>query len=342
VLPEDAEAGAKVLSALASGRSSDKLALPKARDLMARTAKQRKAATGGRCWRALQAELLGKTSPAVRDPYDVDASFKPGLNETNAFRRRWYTPERSALVVAGDMDLPHAIQIAERSFGDWKSKKTGAPVPTPKPNKLAPARVVIVDDPTATQVVLCAGDVVERSNRDSWQDVTIANILIGGDGGSRLNKRLRYERSLTYSIRSMLAAGSSADIGWILAAINKDGAGMAVSEVLDVLAGFASKPPSEEELHAAQGLALLQLSARYDGAAAALSALMKNFGLSVPLELDQKTAKLIPSTTPQAALEAAKHVFAAEHLVFVLIGPSKMIQEQLKQAGVGLPVEVRP
>jgi zinc protease len=70
-------------------------------------------------------------------------------------RRRYYVPNNTALIVAGDVNPARVFAMAERAFGDWKRAPdpfVEAPIPTIPP--LARSEAVIAESPVGAVTVL--------------------------------------------------------------------------------------------------------------------------------------------------------------------------------------------
>lgn len=119
------------------------------------------------------------------------------------FHHDFLTPERSVLVVVGDVDARAFLASLQAAFAGWK--KSGA-APATDPYGPAPPihgrTVRIVNKPEATQAqirMLCPS--VPRNHPD-WYAIQVANTICGAGFTSRLVNAIRVEKGLTYSIGS--------------------------------------------------------------------------------------------------------------------------------------------
>jgi zinc protease len=119
------------------------------------------------------------------------------------FHHRFLTPERSVLVVVGDVDAKTFVASLAQAFAGWKP--AGA-VPAGDPyGPAAPIHgrtVRIVNKPEATQAqirMMCPS--VPRNHPD-WYALEVANTICGAGFTSRLVNSIRVEQGLTYSIGS--------------------------------------------------------------------------------------------------------------------------------------------
>lgn len=106
-------------------------------------------------------------------------------------QRRYYVPNNTALLVAGDVTAERAFALAEQAFGDWKRAPdpfAEHPIPTVPP--LEADKGVIVEQPIGTVVVMrqwhgpsARGDVEGTYAADVFSDVL-------NQSGSRFRRRL--------------------------------------------------------------------------------------------------------------------------------------------------------
>lgn len=142
--------------------------------------------------------------PAVGYENSVKAITR---DDVTGFHRRFITPERSVLVVVGDVQPAALMAQLKTAFAGWKS---GGAAPAADPYGPAPAQkgrqVRIVNKPEATQTqirMVCPS--VPRNHPD-WYAIQVANTICGDGFTSRLVNSIRVEQGLTYSISSRFAA----------------------------------------------------------------------------------------------------------------------------------------
>ena len=115
--------------------------------------------------------------PVIGSLADLDAAT---LEDVRGFYRRWYTPNNSTLVIAGDFDPDQARAWVQRYFGEI-ARGPEAPVPQPRRAGLAETRRLMHEDNFATlpQLTL-AWPTVERGHPDEAAlDVLVALLTDG-------------------------------------------------------------------------------------------------------------------------------------------------------------------
>ena len=119
------------------------------------------------------------------------------------FHREHVAPERSVLVVVGDVEPSKLLASLRTAFAGWK-KSGAAPATDPYgPAAAIKGRLVrIINKPEATQSqirMMCPS--VPRNHPD-WYAIQVANTICGAGFTSRLVNSIRVEQGLTYSIGS--------------------------------------------------------------------------------------------------------------------------------------------
>lgn len=120
------------------------------------------------------------------------------------FHRRYYVPQSSVLVLAGDIEAEAAFELAQRTFGSWKGGATGSAATSQTPKPAAP-RVVVIDMPDAGQASVVVGRQGIARADAGYMQALVSNSILGGGYSSRLNQEIRIKRGLSYG------AGSSFD-----------------------------------------------------------------------------------------------------------------------------------
>jgi zinc protease len=143
-------------------------------------------------------------SPLGHPAIGWEASLK-GLTRDDVvkFHRGLLTPERSVLVIVGDVDAASLIASLKTAFASWKP--AGA---APATDPYGPAAAIkgrsvrVINKPEATQTqirMMCPS--VPRNHPD-WYALQVANTICGAGFTSRLVNSIRVEQGLTYSISS--------------------------------------------------------------------------------------------------------------------------------------------
>ena len=162
----------------------------------------------------------------------------------------YYRPDNATLVLAGDIDLAKAVQLAEHSFGDWKAPAMALP-PAPAgqgARKLAPA--VAIDLPGAGQAAVSAVHAgIARDSAEFYPGI-VADAVLGGSYSARLNQEIRIKRGLSYGALSGLDTRRQGGSFGGTAQTRNPAAAEVAALLLGEFARLSSTAPDAEELSA--------------------------------------------------------------------------------------------
>ncbi|MDC8770163.1 M16 family metallopeptidase [Roseateles albus] len=267
------------------------------------------------------------------------------------FCREKLRPERTTLVLAGDVDLAQGLALAERYFGSWglqhppaaahlppQGSHPSRPAPDGAPAPLGPP-ILLVDLPGSGQsaVLLFAPFPAQRS-RDSEparaRIAALASAVLGSGYSSRANQQVRIKRGLSYGAYSSaesLPAGGMLLLSTQTKHINAaEAAQLLHSELL----GLAHEAVPADELLARQN-GLLGDFARQLETTQSLASLAAE-----QLERGETLAELADYADQLKRVSAAQvqafaqHYWPASALRLVIVA-------DLKQAGAGLRQQYR-
>jgi len=105
-------------------------------------------------------------------------------------------------VIAGDITLARATELATKSFGGWSGGAAAAlSVPAPVPS--APGRLYLVDRPDAAQTVVVHFLPAPSRTSPDYDALSLVDAVWGGGGfGTRLNLNLREKHGYSYAVFS--------------------------------------------------------------------------------------------------------------------------------------------
>lgn len=162
----------------------------------------------------------------------------------------YYRPDNATLVLAGDVDLARAVQLAEHSFGDWKAPESALPPSAPAQGTRTLASTIAVDLPGTGQAAVTAVHAgIARGAADFYPGI-VANAVLGGSYSARLNEEIRIKRGLSYGAGSALDARRQAGSFGGSAQTKNPSAVEVAGLLIGEFERLSSAPPDAEELAA--------------------------------------------------------------------------------------------
>jgi zinc protease len=156
-----------------------------------------------RAQRELFVRLYPPGHPLHRNPHGVPEDLEGiGREDVIRFHARLYRPERTVLVVVGDLSPDKALASVQRAFGGWARSEESTPPRPPLPTVASTTRTIVPLPGKAEAIVLMGGNGVTRHDPDYYAAYMANRILGVGDLNSRLMKVLRRQGGMTYGVYS--------------------------------------------------------------------------------------------------------------------------------------------
>ena len=117
----------------------------------------------------------------------------------NAIKNRFYVPNNSALILAGDITPERGFALAEQIFGDWPRGPEPFATPAPNPPPLTKSSAVIVQQPVngAALYIAWQGPSVTADPAPTYAADVVATVL--ANPTSKFHKRL-VDSGLTFGV----------------------------------------------------------------------------------------------------------------------------------------------
>ena len=161
-----------------------------------------------------------------------------------------YRPDNATLVLAGDIAITDALELAQAAFGGWKRPRHAlapAPVTAPDPTLRGPVAIAMTGAGQAG--VALAAPSIARAAPDYYAGV-VANTLLGSGYSSRLNQEVRIRRGLSYGVASRLDARRAGGVFSVGVQTKNASAPEVVAVTLAEIARVADAPAPADELEA--------------------------------------------------------------------------------------------
>jgi zinc protease len=274
-------------------------------------------------------------SPMAHPAIGWEASVK-GItrDDIKVFHTRFLTPERSVLVVVGDVQPAALIASLKTAFAGWKRL---GDAPTTDPYGPAAAikgrSVRIVNKPEATQTqirMMCPS--VPRNHPD-WYAIQVANTICGAGFTSRLVNSIRVEQGLTYSISSRFQQNRAAGAFRISTFTRNDQLRKCVDATLAEVKKLVDDGPTQAELDKSRNYLKGQfpLGLQSPDELAGEIANVEFFGL--PQDFIASYPEKIGAVTMNDVKRVLKSYFCTDDLKVLVVTNGELAQKAL--AGLG-------
>jgi zinc protease len=139
---------------------------------------------------------------------DVTQTNAATLDEARQFYKEFYGASNATLTVVGDFDAKEVAGLARQLFGDWKSPKPFARVPSVYRDVAAANQSFPAPD-KANAFFVAGLNLSLRDDNPDFPALVLGNYMLGGGFlNSRIATRLRQKEGLSYGTGSSLNASS--------------------------------------------------------------------------------------------------------------------------------------
>jgi len=277
--------------------------------------------------RAFQKEIYG------RNPYGRNTSVGSyraiTRNDVVAFAGRRVRPGGSLLVVAGDITLPRARELATQAFGSWH----GAAAPTPV-FPAAPAKrgtdILLVNRPGSVQSNIVIGNTTFLPTDTGYYAARIATHVLGGGSDSRLFMILREQKSWTYG--SYAALRRNRGLGYWEATFEgrTEVTDSALTELLHQIDRVRTEIIPDSELGAAKGFLVGSFPLTIETPRQIAQVVTTARLLGLGSDYVQRYRERLAVVTGARARAAGQRVFKRDALTLVVVGDAKVLYDKLK------------
>lgn len=240
-----------------------------------------------------------------------------------AFYNRYFRPDRSFLVVVGDVEPEDILKKANDLLGAWRSQPGDVEpyeIPdTPGPQGAHNESKVV---PGKTQNDIVLGFPSMRRNNPGYYAFDLMNLLLGRIGlMGRLGKAVRDEQGLAYYAYSSFEAGLGAGPWAVRAGVNPENVQKAIDSVRHEVERIRTEPIPQAELEGGKrfmtGVLPLRLETG-DGISRTILE-MELYGLG--FDYIDRYPGIINALTPEEVLEVSARYLSADNYVAAVAGP---------------------
>jgi zinc protease len=274
--------------------------------------------------------------PGDGTPESVGRITRDDLME---FHRRYYVPNNCILALVGDISPDAAFALAARVFGGWPRREVNPPkaVEPPPPAR----RVVIVDMPDVVQTEIRVGHVaIPRQHRD-YLAFDLGMRILGGEGGNRLQQKLRTSRGLTYGASADLRAYRT--LGMVQARTNTrpETTPEALRAIVDEFNAIVREGVSRRELDSAKAYATGSFPLELETPRSLSTKILDALYHEVPVDELESYAERVDGLTLREVVAAMRAHLRPDRLSMALVGPAAVMTPLLRRKGFK-DVEVVP
>jgi zinc protease len=261
-----------------------------------------------------------------------DSVSRLTLGDIQDFYRRHYLPNNSALVISGDIDPAHAIELVQQNLGDWQ-RGTEAPRPTFAPTPITESRIYVVDRPQAVQSEIRIGHLGVPRSCEDYFSINVMNAILGGVFNSRINLNLREKHGYTYGARSQFSFRRQPGPFVLAAPVRNEVTRESVSEMLDELRRIQTGDLEDHELDDTKNYMIGVFPANVQTNSEIANRLVDMELYGLPEDYFDRYRENIAAVTKDDVTRVAKKYLDPDRVLIVIVGNATEIREPLGTLG---------
>jgi len=227
------------------------------------------------------------------------------------------TRDRISVSIVGDISEIQAIEMLDELLENL-----------PNSSKLLPKRVranlnlgtVLVDYPSPQSVAFFTFEGISRTDQDFFAAFVMNHILGGGGFNSRLMKKIREERGLTYSVNTSLAQYDHAELYLGMFQSSNDKISEAIEILKKEIALLANNGVNQEELDEAKKFLTGAYPLRFDGNVRIANILVGMQFMGLDKEYVKLRNVMVSEVTSEDVARVAKRLLSSKDFTLVIVG----------------------
>jgi zinc protease len=266
---------------------------------------------------------------------NADSVARITIDDVRRFYAQHYVPNNSSVVVAGDVEPAHAIDLVTRALGEWQ-RGGEVPRPSPAPRAIDASRIYVIDRPQAVQSEIRVGHLGVPRTCEDYFPLSVMNAIFGGVFNSRINLNLRERHGYTYGARSQFAFRRNAGPFVVAAPVRNEVTRESVTEMLAEMRRIRTGDIESRELDDTKNYLIGVFPASVQTASDVASRLvdMELYGLNE--DYFDKYRENIAAVTKEDVERVAHKYLDPDRVLIVVVGNASEIREPL--GGLGMPV----
>lgn len=275
-------------------------------------------------------------------PIEGDAKSLPklSLNDVKKYYQQFFTPNNSALVVVGDVNVESLQKSVNALFGDWapnvKTSEKGAPseeIANTTVTSPTRAQVLLLDKPDAAETTFMIGGKGIDVNSEHWVASSVINTVLGGRFTSWLNDELRVNSGLSYGARSRFDSFSNTGTFKISTFTKTDTTFKAIDLALKTYQRLWDTGIDATTLASAKAYIKGQFPTRYETSGQLAGLLGRNWVLGLSDDFINRFEERVDALTVESMPALINQLFPKKDLQFILIGKAEDLRIRAKAYG---------
>lgn len=252
------------------------------------------------------------------------------LDDVRDYYNKYYFPNRTYLIVVGDISADEAKTQAEQYFGEWDPNPDFSPLTPEEVNPPVNNSVSFVNRDAAVQSVLTVAQPLDyKPDAPDRMAASVMNTILGGYFGSRLNKNIREDKGYTYGIYSSLSPDRHIGKFSISASVRNEVTDSTLTEIISEIKKLQNNPVDEDELQLVKNVITGQFARGLESPQTIAQYALNIARYDLPKDYYKTYLERLEKLTPADIQEAAQKYLDPERLHIIVVGNESAVAENL-------------
>ena len=255
------------------------------------------------------------------------------------WRSKFVRPDMAVLIFAGDIEQNRAMELARRTFGEWKAPGKRPKVKLARPPKPSATQIFLVDRPGTLQAQIRVGQLAIARKHPEYFTTNVINGYFGHGFTSRLNKTVRVQKGLTYGIWGGYSASRFSG-NFSVGTFSKNvSTAEAVGAVLEEIKCLSKQGPTDDELTKASSYILGSFAGNRETPQALAGDLWLIESENLPANHFEMMLSHVAASTAKDCLKLIRRTVDPSKMLIVVVGDAAKLKADLETIA---PVTVVP
>ncbi len=250
------------------------------------------------------------------------------LDQVKEYYDTYFVPNRSYLVMVGDLTRAEAEQLAKDAFSDWKAKEVTVPEFT-MPKRPAGVTVNFVPRSGAVQSnIIISHPVDVQPGTKKALRAGILNRILGTGFNGRLNQNLREDKAFTYGAGSSINSDELVGSFSASSDVRNEVTDSAVTEFMLELMKISSEPVTPDELNRAKSQITGSFGRALESPQRIASYALNTIRYGLDRDYYPTYLKKVESSSANDLLEVGREIITPKQTNIIVVG-DKAVAEKL-------------
>jgi zinc protease len=266
----------------------------------------------------------------------VETAGRITLEDLKQYYEMNFSPSVASFQIVGDVDKDRVMQALSELDSKWSSKEVSFP-DYAVPEGSRGNRVYFIDIPNARQSIIYVGKLALSAKDDDHNNLTYANMVIGGGSSGRLFQLLRIEKGYTYGAYSFI--GNTLEVAPFQAYTSVRN--NITLESLQLMRGMLEDYKStftDKELKTTKNMVIKNNTRAFESLNAKLGMLRRMSKFDLPSDFVNREQNELISMSLDDFHNIIDRYMNEDEMFYLVVGDEKTQLQRVKDLGYGDPI----